>query len=144
VSAILRVDQPSFGSIPDHAKFLAGLAFENLFAGIALDDDPIMLAVDHFFRPLRVYFLDSTALIVRFNFRATRALSIFKASNAKSCASSARVQGRPVGRGPSLIFPSPSAQIEQAGIENSANQVDGNSLSVALSKRFSAPRASGK
>ncbi len=29
-------------------------------------------------------------------------------------------------------------------IENSANQVDGNSLSVALSKRFSAPRASDK
>ena len=59
---------------------------------------------------LRVCFLDSTALIVRFNFRAIRALSIFKASNAKSCTSSARVQGRPVGRGPSLIFPSPSAR----------------------------------
>ncbi len=39
----------AFGSIPDHAKFLAGLALENLFAGIALEDEPIMLAVDHFF-----------------------------------------------------------------------------------------------
>jgi hypothetical protein len=29
-------------------------------------------------------------------------------------------------------------------IEHSANQVDGNSLSVALSKRFTAPRASDK
>jgi hypothetical protein len=35
-------------------------------------------------------------------------------------------------------------ELDQAGIENSANQVDGNSLSVALSKRFSAPRASSK
>jgi hypothetical protein len=43
--------------------------------------------------------------------------------------------------------PSDGAHFLLAGncfIENSANQVDGNSLSVALSKRFSAPRASGK
>jgi hypothetical protein len=39
----------AFGSIPDHAKFLVGLAFENLFAAIALENDPIMLTVDHFF-----------------------------------------------------------------------------------------------
>ena len=37
----------AFGSIPDHAKFFAGLAFENFFAGIAPDHDPIVLAVDH-------------------------------------------------------------------------------------------------
>jgi hypothetical protein len=40
----------------------------------------------------------------------------------------------------STLFP----KVGNCFIENSANQVDGNSLSVALSKRFSAPRASDK
>src|SRR4029453_269748 len=39
----------------------------------------------------------------RFSFRAIDSLSRPDASNAKSCASSAGVHGRPVGRGPSFI-----------------------------------------
>jgi hypothetical protein len=39
----------ALGSIPDHAKFLAGLAFENFVAAIAFDLDASMLPVDHFF-----------------------------------------------------------------------------------------------
>jgi hypothetical protein len=35
-------------------------------------------------------------------------------------------------------------QVRNCFIENSANQIDGNSLSVVLSNRFSSPRASGK
>src|SRR5213078_1440865 len=40
----------------------------------------------------------------RFSFRAIDGLSRPDASNAKSCASSAGVHGRPVGRGPSFIW----------------------------------------
>jgi hypothetical protein len=39
----------AFGSIPDRAKFFAGIACKNLFAGIALENDPIKLAGHHFF-----------------------------------------------------------------------------------------------
>ena len=48
---------------------------------------------------------------VRFNFRAIRALSIFESNSANSCASSAGVHGRPLGRGPSFILLSPSAEL---------------------------------
>jgi hypothetical protein len=44
----------------------------------------------------------------RFSFRAIDGLSRPDASNAKSCSSSAGVQGRPVGRGPSFISHPPS------------------------------------
>src|SRR5258706_12415057 len=40
----------------------------------------------------------------RFSFRAIDGLSRPDASNVKSCASSAGVHGRPVGRGPSFIW----------------------------------------
>src|SRR5258708_38825706 len=52
----------------------------------------------------------------RFSFRAIDGLSRPDASNAKSCASSAGVHGRPVGRGPSFIWLSPSAPALQAGV----------------------------
>jgi hypothetical protein len=48
-SSLVVREERFWASIPDHAKFLASLAFENFFAGIALDHDPIVLAVDHFF-----------------------------------------------------------------------------------------------
>src|SRR5258708_20940651 len=51
---------------------------------------------------------------VRFNFRAIKALSIFESNSANSCASSAGVHGRPLGRGPSFILLSPSARALQA------------------------------
>ena len=51
---------------------------------------------------------------VRFNFRAIKTLSIFESNSAKSCASSAGVHGRPLGRGPSFILLSPSARALQA------------------------------
>src|SRR5258705_13317588 len=51
----------------------------------------------------------------RFSFRAIDGLSRPDASNVKSCASSAGVHGRPVGRGPSFIWLSPSAPTLQAG-----------------------------
>jgi len=51
---------------------------------------------------------------VRFNFRAIDGLSIFESSSARSCASSAGVHRRPVGRGPIIISPSPSARARQA------------------------------
>src|SRR5258706_8477158 len=51
---------------------------------------------------------------VRFSFRAINGLSMSDASNAKSCASSAGVHGRPLGRGPSFILLSPSARALQA------------------------------
>src|SRR5258707_15774099 len=46
----------------------------------------------------------------RFSFRAIDGLSRPDASNVKSCASSAGVHGRPVGRGPRFIWLSPSAR----------------------------------
>src|SRR6266436_6254724 len=54
----------------------------------------------------------------RFSFRAIDGLSRPDASNVKSCASSAGVHGRPVGRGPSFIWLSPSAPALQAGGSN--------------------------
>jgi hypothetical protein len=48
------------------------------------------------------------ACTLRCSFRAIKVMSIFDSSNAKSCASSAGVQGRPVGRGSSFIWLSPS------------------------------------
>src|SRR6266404_4794016 len=50
----------------------------------------------------------------RFSFRAIDGLSRPDASNVKSCASSAGVHGRPVGRGPSFIWLSPQPQALQA------------------------------
>jgi hypothetical protein len=58
-------------------------------------------------RLFRVRLRVRMANTVRFNFRAIKALSIFKSSNAKSCASSGGVHGRLAGRGPSFILLSP-------------------------------------
>jgi len=49
-----------------------------------------------------LFFRELIALTVRFNFRATKIRSIFDSNNARSCASSTGVHGRPVGRGPVL------------------------------------------
>src|SRR5258706_12783881 len=57
----------------------------------------------------KTYLRVRTACTVRFSLRAIRSFSILESGNAKSCSSSAGVQGRPVGRGPSFISPSPSA-----------------------------------
>jgi hypothetical protein len=65
--------------------------------------------VGHFILPLRTIRRMVVALTVRFSFRAIEGLSIFDSSSAKSCASSAGVHGRPLGRGPSFISLSPSA-----------------------------------
>src|SRR5258705_11867716 len=51
----------------------------------------------------------------RFSFRAIEGLCRPDASKVKSCASSAGVHGRPVGRGPSFILLSPSAPTRLAG-----------------------------
>jgi hypothetical protein len=52
---------------------------------------------------LRTLFRLVIADTVRFNFRAIKTLSVFEASSAKSCASSAGVHRRPWGSGPFLI-----------------------------------------
>src|SRR5258705_11670705 len=59
-------------------------------------------------RLFKTYLRVRTACTVRFSLRAIRSWSILESSNAKSCSSSAGVQGRPVGRGPSFIWLSPS------------------------------------
>src|SRR5258706_3142648 len=51
----------------------------------------------------------------RFSFRAIDGLSRPDASNVKSCASSAGVHGRPVGRGPSFISASSSSPASRPG-----------------------------
>src|SRR6266403_3610978 len=59
----------------------------------------------------------------RFSFRAIDGLSRPDASNVKSCASSAGVHGRPVGRGPSFIWLSPSAPLDQPADGLGAGQI---------------------
>src|SRR6266478_8197932 len=67
-------------------------------------------------RPLfRWLFRLAMACTDLFSFRAIDGMSRPDASNVKSCASSAGVHGRPVGRGPSFILLSPSAPTRPAG-----------------------------
>src|SRR6476646_3506355 len=61
----------------------------------------------------------------RFSFRAIDGLSRPDASNVKSCASSAGVQGRPVGRGPSFILLSLSAPTLPSGAVTSTMGIPG-------------------
>jgi hypothetical protein len=89
--------------------------------GLSVPDHPVALGtssykeagkvwfVGHFVLSLRTFSRVVMAMTVRFSFRAIKGLSIFDSSNAKSCASSWGVHGRPMGRGPSLIS-SPSAR----------------------------------
>jgi hypothetical protein len=65
----------------------------------------------HFVLALRALIRALMAMTVHFSFRAIKGLSIFDSSNAKSCASSAGVHGRPLGRGPSFIAASTSVII---------------------------------
>jgi hypothetical protein len=64
----------------------------------------------YFVLALRILNRVLTAITVRFSFSAIEGLSIFVSSNARSCASSSGVHGRPLGRGPVFICPSPSAR----------------------------------
>jgi hypothetical protein len=70
-----------------HGWFLESTGYFRTFTPVALRTDSRLLM----------------AVTVRFSFRAIKSLSIFDSSNAKSCASSWGVHGRPLGRGPSFI-----------------------------------------
>jgi hypothetical protein len=70
-----------------HGWFLESTAYFRTFTPVALRTDSRLLM----------------AVTVRFSFRAIKSLSIFDSGNAKSCASSWGVHGRPLGRGPSFI-----------------------------------------
>jgi|BarGraIncu00222A_1022003.scaffolds.fasta_scaffold30852_3 hypothetical protein len=93
--------------------------------------------VGHFVLPLRTFSRVFMATTVLFSLRAIEDLSIFDSSNAKSCASSGGVHGRPLGRGPSFISLSLSARCcAKSSCDGKFHPFNRISLTVQEGRRF--------